>query len=84
VSNPEFLREGSAVKDFTIPRSPSSAATTHKAIEKVASLYSDLKGAIEITDIEVAELIKYVNNSYHALKITFANEKWGISANRWA
>ena len=78
VSNPEFLREGSAVKDYYNPSVTVIGGDNPKAIEKVTSLYSDLKGAIEITDIEVAELIKYVNNSYHALKITFANEVGNI------
>ncbi len=78
VSNPEFLREGSAVKDYYNPSVTVIGGDNTKAIEKVASLYKDLKGAIEITDIEVAELIKYVNNSYHALKITFANEVGNI------
>jgi GDP-mannose 6-dehydrogenase len=78
VSNPEFLREGSAVKDYYNPSVTVIGGDNEKAIEKVASLYRDLKGAIEITDIEVAELIKYVNNSYHALKITFANEVGNI------
>jgi GDP-mannose 6-dehydrogenase len=78
VSNPEFLREGSAVKDYYNPSVTVIGGDNEEAIKKVASLYSDLKGAIEITDIEVAELIKYVNNSYHALKITFANEVGNI------
>lgn len=78
VSNPEFLREGSAVKDYYNPSVTVIGGDNEEAIKKVASLYEDLKGSIEITDIEVAELIKYVNNSYHALKITFANEVGNI------
>jgi len=78
VSNPEFLREGSAVKDYYNPSVTVIGGDHEEAIKKVASLYTDLKGAIEVTDIEVAELIKYVNNSYHALKITFANEVGNI------
>jgi GDP-mannose 6-dehydrogenase len=45
----------------------------------VSSLYEELNAPIEITDIEVAEIIKYVNNSFHALKITFANEVGNIA-----
>ncbi|HSC38884.1 MAG TPA: nucleotide sugar dehydrogenase [Chitinophagaceae bacterium] len=78
VSNPEFLREGSAVKDYYNPSVTVIGGDHEGAIKKVASLYTDLKGTIEITEIEVAELIKYVNNSYHALKITFANEVGNI------
>ncbi|NII28908.1 UDP-glucose/GDP-mannose dehydrogenase family protein [Pseudoflavitalea sp. X16] len=78
ISNPEFLREGSAVKDYYNPSVTVIGGDNQQAIDLVTSLYKDLKGAIEITDIEVAELIKYVNNSYHALKITFANEVGNI------
>lgn len=78
VSNPEFLREGTAVKDYYNPAVTVIGGDNECAIEKVSSLYRDLKGTIEVTDVEVAELIKYVNNSYHALKITFANEVGNI------
>lgn len=78
ISNPEFLREGSAVKDYYNPSVTVIGGDNQQAIDLVTSLYKDLKGTIEITDIEVAELIKYVNNSYHALKITFANEVGNI------
>lgn len=74
VSNPEFLREGSAVKDYYHPSVTVLGGDHQKALEQVASLYSCLNAPIEITDIKIAEVIKYVNNSYHALKITFANE----------
>jgi GDP-mannose 6-dehydrogenase len=78
ISNPEFLREGTAVKDYYNPAITVIGGDNECAIEKVSSLYRDLKGTIEVTDVEVAELIKYVNNSYHALKITFANEVGNI------
>lgn len=78
ISNPEFLREGTAVKDYYNPAVTVIGGDNECAIEKVSSLYRDLKGTIEVTDVEVAELIKYVNNSYHALKITFANEVGNI------
>ncbi|MGV3641162.1 MAG: UDP-glucose dehydrogenase family protein [Adhaeribacter sp.] len=74
VSNPEFLREGSAVKDYYHPSVTVIGGDHPGAVEKVASLYQNLGAPIEVTDIEIAELIKYVNNSYHALKISFANE----------
>ncbi|MFC5269482.1 nucleotide sugar dehydrogenase [Adhaeribacter terreus] len=74
VSNPEFLREGSAVKDYYHPSVTVIGGDHPEALEKVASLYRNLDAPIEITDIKIAEIIKYINNSYHALKITFANE----------
>jgi GDP-mannose 6-dehydrogenase len=79
VSNPEFLREGSAVKDYYNPAVTVLGGDDNLALNKVASLYKELKAPIEITDVEVAEFIKYVNNSFHALKITFANEVGNIS-----
>ena len=78
VSNPEFLREGSAVRDYYHPSVTVIGGDHDQAIEKVASLYSSLEAPIEVTDIEVAEIIKYVNNSFHALKISFANEVGNI------
>lgn len=74
VSNPEFLREGSAVHDYYHPAVTVIGGDHPGAIEKVACLYKNLKAPIEVTEIKIAEVIKYVNNSYHALKITFANE----------
>ena len=74
VSNPEFLREGSAVKDYYNPAVTVIGGDHEGSLDKVASLYKELNGKIEITNIEVAEIIKYVNNSFHALKIAFANE----------
>jgi GDP-mannose 6-dehydrogenase len=78
VSNPEFLREGSAVKDYYNPSVTVIGGDHSIAVEQVASLYHQLPAPIEITDIKIAELIKYVNNSFHALKITFANEVGNI------
>lgn len=79
VSNPEFLREGTAVKDYYNPSVTVLGGDHPDAVEKVASLYRNLDAPVEITDIEVAEIIKYVNNGFHALKITFANEIGNIS-----
>ncbi|THU39353.1 UDP-glucose/GDP-mannose dehydrogenase family protein [Niastella caeni] len=78
VSNPEFLREGSAVHDYYHPAVTVVGGDNTCAMEKVASLYRCLDAPIEITDIKVAEIIKYVNNSFHALKIAFANEVGNI------
>jgi GDP-mannose 6-dehydrogenase len=78
VSNPEFLREGSAVKDYFHPSITVIGGDHDLALEKVASLYKCLNAPIEITNIKIAEVIKYVNNSYHALKIAFTNEVGNI------
>ncbi len=78
VSNPEFLREGTAVEDYYNPPVTVLGSDSEKGIEIMKSLYKDLNGPIEKTEIKVAEIIKYVNNSFHALKITFANEVGNI------
>lgn len=78
VSNPEFLREGSAVKDYYNPSVTVIGGDHEQAVEMVASLYKELDAPIEKTEIKIAEIIKYVNNSYHALKIVFANEVGNI------
>lgn len=74
VDNPEFLREGSAVKDYFSPPLTLIGSDNKKAAEKVAELYSDLSAEIIITELKVAEIMKYVNNTFHALKISFGNE----------
>ncbi|MCB9074589.1 MAG: nucleotide sugar dehydrogenase [Chitinophagales bacterium] len=79
VSNPEFLREGTAVKDYYHPSITVLGGDSEIALEKVAALYKELPAPIEIVDIRVAEVIKYVNNSFHAVKVTFANEVGNIS-----
>ncbi|MBI4646587.1 MAG: nucleotide sugar dehydrogenase [Bacteroidia bacterium] len=78
VSNPEFLREGSAVKDFYNPAYTVLGSDNEFAIEKMKQLYHNVKAPFKVVDIKVAELIKYVNNSFHALKISFANEVGNI------
>ena len=74
VDNPEFLREGTAVKDYYNPPLTLVGSDNKNAAEKVAELYKHLPGEIIITDLKVAELMKYINNSFHALKISFGNE----------
>jgi GDP-mannose 6-dehydrogenase len=78
--NPEFLREGSSVADFNTPAKTIVGAVDETSSSTVMSLYNDLPGAKIITDIETAELAKYVDNAWHALKIAFANEV-GVLAN---
>lgn len=78
VSNPEFLREGTAVDDYYNPPVTVLGSDSANGLDIMESLYKDLNGPVEKTAIEVAEIIKYVNNSFHALKITFANEVGNI------
>ena len=80
VSNPEFLREGSAVEDYYNPPVTVIGVKEKdsKATKYMKELYSDIKAEFMITSIKSAEIIKYVNNSWHALKITFANEVGNI------
>ena len=72
--NPEFLREGSSVGDFNNPAKTVVGSLDDAAIAAVMSLYADLPGAKISTSIEVAEMVKYVDNTWHALKVAFGNE----------
>ena len=72
--NPEFLREGSAVKDFNFPPQTVVGEIDRKSGDALAELYRAIDAPLMRTDLETAEMVKYVNNSWHALKIGFANE----------
>jgi len=74
VDNPEFLREGTAVLDYYNPPLTLIGSDNKEAAATVAKLYEQLPAEIIITDLKVAEIMKYVNNTYHALKISFGNE----------
>ena len=78
VSNPEFLREGSAVDDYLNPPLTLVGTDNEKALSMMKELYKDIPGEFISTDIRVAEIMKYVDNTYHALKIVFANEVGNI------
>lgn len=78
VSNPEFLREGTAVYDYYHPPITLIGASNSQAADIIISLYNHLPAEIIVTDVKVAEIMKYVNNSFHALKIAFANEVGNI------
>ncbi|MEO6218877.1 MAG: nucleotide sugar dehydrogenase [Ginsengibacter sp.] len=78
VSNPEFLREGTAVFDYFNPPLTLLGAAHEDAAQKLASLYTHLPAEVIITDIRLAEIMKYINNTFHALKISFANEVGNI------
>ncbi len=72
--NPEFLRESTAVYDFYNPPKTVVGADSDKVAERVMNIYEEIPGTKIKTKIEVAEMVKYVDNNFHALKITFANE----------
>ena len=78
VSNPEFLREGTAVHDYLNPPLTLVGADCDRAVETMRALYEDIPGEFIATDIKVAEMMKYINNTYHALKIVFGNEVGNI------
>ena len=73
VSNPEFLREGSAVHDFLHPDRIVIGADDQAAAVRVASLYLGIAAPLIVTDPASAELIKYASNAFLATKVTFAN-----------
>jgi GDP-mannose 6-dehydrogenase len=73
-NNPEFLREGSAVADFKSPPKTVIGELDQESGNIIASLYLGLDAPLIRTDLETAEMIKYVDNCWHALKIGFANE----------
>jgi GDP-mannose 6-dehydrogenase len=74
VSNPEFLREGTAVKDFMEPSLVVVGGSTGEAAKMVGNLYVGLPGEVSIVSLRTAEMIKYACNAFHAVKIGFANE----------
>lgn len=74
VSNPEFLREGSAVKDFLEPDRVVIGSTNPEAAKTIEELYKPLNCEILITSPESAEMIKYASNAFLATKISFINE----------
>lgn len=72
-SNPEFLREGSAIADFMHPDRVVVGVKSKRAAEILKELYKPLKAPILVTDIKAAELIKHASNSFLAMKISFIN-----------
>lgn len=78
VSNPEFLREGTSVHDFMNPPLTLVGTDSDRARQTMHELYAQLPAEFIATDIEVAEIMKYVNNTFHALKIVFGNEVGSI------
>ncbi len=74
VSNPEFLREGTAISDFLNPDRIVLGSLDRSAAEAVAQLYIPLRAPIMVTDLRTAEMIKYASNAFLATKISFINE----------
>ena len=72
--NPEFLREGTAVHDFLNPPKTVIGELNRASGDVLAKLYEGLPGPLVRTDLETAEMVKYVDNAWHALKVGFANE----------
>ena len=72
--NPEFLREATAVFDFNNPPKTVVGTDNPSIVDEVLKLYDGLPGPKIKTTLETAEMVKYVDNNFHALKITFANE----------
>ena len=72
--NPEFLREGTSLKDFYAPPFTLIGADDEQTADMVRQLYVDIDAPIFVTSLKTAEMVKYVCNCFHALKVTFANE----------
>jgi len=72
--NPEFLREGSSVHDFYNPPKIVIGEADHASGDPLVKLYERLEAPLIRTSLRAAEMVKYTDNAFHALKITFANE----------
>jgi len=77
-SNPEFLREGSSIKDFYAPPFTLIGAHDERSAAEVKALYAGINAPVHIAAMGVAETVKYACNSFHAVKVTFANEIGGV------
>lgn len=73
-NNPEFLRESTAVYDYYHPPKTVIGETDEKAGDMLAELYRDMDAPLVRTSVETAEMVKYTDNVWHALKVGFANE----------
>ncbi|HEV7377374.1 MAG TPA: UDP-glucose/GDP-mannose dehydrogenase family protein [Pyrinomonadaceae bacterium] len=72
--NPEFLREGTSLKDFYAPPFTLIGADDEDTAALLRRLYSNIKAPLYVTSLKAAEMVKYACNCFHALKVTFANE----------
>ena len=78
-NNPEFLREGTAVYDFHNPPKTVIGALDVRSGDLLVSIYNGIDAPLIVTEIETAEMVKYADNVWHALKVSFANEIGVIS-----
>jgi GDP-mannose 6-dehydrogenase len=79
VSNPEFLREGAAVRDFREPSLVVVGGNDEASVKRVGNIYAGLGAEICLVSLRTAEMIKYACNAFHALKVSFANEVGSLS-----
>lgn len=80
--NPEFLREGTSVKDFYAPPFTLIGSDDEDTARVVQTLYSNIDAPVFVTSVKTAEMVKYVCNCFHALKVSFANEIGNICKDR--
>jgi len=73
-NNPEFLREGTSVHDFYHPPKTVIGETDSRSGELLASIYANMNAPLIRTTVEVAEMVKYTDNNWHAVKVAFTNE----------
>ena len=73
-NNPEFLREGTAVHDYRHPPKTVIGETDTKSGDLLVALYQGIDAPLVRTSVETAEMVKYVDNVWHAVKVAFANE----------
>ena len=74
VVNPEFLREGSAIRDFYEPPKTIIGETDQRSGDVVTALYENIDAPLIRVDVATAEMVKYSDNAWHANKVAFANE----------
>ncbi len=79
ISNPEFLREGTAIYDVYNPPKTIIGYSDQKSANTIALLYKSLTAPLIMTNIPTAEMVKYADNAWHATKVTFGNEIGNIS-----
>ena len=72
--NPEFLREGSSIKDFYAPPFTLIGSDQPEAAERLAEMYKNIDAPLHLTSVKAAEMVKYACNCFHGLKVAFANE----------
>ena len=79
-SNPEFLREGTAVQDFQAPPFTLVGAPCGDNADVLREIYGPIAAPLHVVPYRVAESVKYLSNAYHAVKLAFANEAGGVLA----